>query len=70
MNIKTYIKKKLEEDGYDGLFLKNEECYCFNDGLFPCEIFNDECRPGCKYKNNDEEYIDERKSIGSVVEKF
>lgn len=46
--LKDYLKKKLAEDGYDGLFNNDGKCGCDLEDLIPCGEPSEYCQPGYK----------------------
>lgn len=52
--IKEIIKKYLQENGYDGLYFREMECFCYVDHDFmPCDEPCIECKPGHKFIKDD-----------------
>ena len=47
MTVKDIVKKHLEDNGYDGLFLE-ESCGCILSDFMPCDNPSQECVPGYK----------------------
>lgn len=54
MSIKEIIVQYLEAHGYDGLCNPDQECGCFLQDIFPCDMPNvDDCRAGHKRMGKD-----------------
>jgi hypothetical protein len=48
MDLRTLLKRYMEDNGYDGLFNPNSDCACEKDDLAPCDEMSIECTLGVK----------------------
>jgi hypothetical protein len=54
MDVKEIVKKYLEENGYDGLWLPGFYCGCFLSDIMPCTQPEMICEAGYKVPCDDE----------------
>ncbi len=72
MNAREFMKKYLEENGYDGLCQSEVDCGCGKDDLFPCGVIEWMCKPAyIRYcKDCDMENCELREEFGHCYTEY